>query len=155
MAISLRNSITKDNQTCVLWDKKVYDAHEYKLTNKNLLVLLNQDLIKQNLANPKIKPIKFSRGVILKHEGNTIGVLVDPSESLSKYKKEMNLSWSKYVWGTVGPILGVGGIPVAATLLLYFRFKDKKKIQHMLLFEAVEKLKAKTIEKFLNGETLD
>lgn len=150
MAISLRNSIS---ESCAVWDKKHYDENDWRLSNKNLLVLLNQKLIEENLANPKIETIHFSEGVILKHEGNTIGLQIDPEYDLSKYKMKTN--WRKYIIGTLVPIVGVGGVPGAIAVIFGLKYSDNKKKKHMLLFEAVEKLKAETIEKFLRGEQLD
>lgn len=153
IALSLRNSI-EEKESCVVWTKKNYDNNECSLTNHNLLVLLNEEMIKVHLANPSIKTINFSEGVILKHEGNTMGLMIDPDISYRDYKQKINFSWKKYVWGTVLPILLAGGIPAAVIILTYMTFNDKKKIKTKLLFDAVEKLKAETIEKFLNGEQL-
>ncbi len=150
MAISLSNSIS---ESCVVLDKKHYDAKRHAWSNKNLFLLLNQKLIEENLSNPKTETIHFSEGVILKHEGNTIGLQIDPEYDLSKY--EMKTNWGKYIIGTLVPILGVGGVPGAIVVCSFLKYRDNKKKKHMLLFEAVEKLKAETIEKFLRGEQLD
>ena len=75
IALSLRNSITEEKESCVVWTKKTYDQNESKLTNHNLLVLLNEKMIKEHLANPTLKTVNFSDGVILKHERNTMGII--------------------------------------------------------------------------------
>lgn len=155
MALSLRNSIVEAKETCVVWTEKVYTENECSLTNHNLLVLFNKKMIKDHLANPTIKRVNFSDGVILKHEGNTMGLMIDPDINYVDYKKKINISWKKYVWGTVLPILLAGGVPGAVIIATYMLFNDKKKIKTKLLFDAVEKLKAGTIEKFLSGEQLD
>lgn len=145
MAISLRNSITEDKETCVLWTNKVYNDNEYKLTNHNLLVLLNEKMIKEHLANPKVKKVNFSDGVILKHEGNSMGIMVDTSLDYLKYKDRIKSSWKKYIIR----------LPLGVPALAYKLYSDRNKIKTILLFDAIEKLKTKTIEKFLRGEQLD
>ena len=110
----------------------------------------------EHFLNPVIKPIKFTEGVILKKEGNTIGIMVDPKADISKkYKKEeMKTSWWKYVLGVVLPILTIGGIPVATVITLILRHKDEKRVKFKLLFDAVQKLDEETIEKYLRNDEL-
>lgn len=143
IALSLRNSITEEKESCVVWTKKTYDQNESKLTNHNLLVLLNEKMIKEHLANPIIKTIHFSDGVILKHERNTMGIMVDPELDYNKYAKLINNSWRDYV------VLLGGLIP-----LVDKKINERDKIKTKLLFDAAEKLKAETIERFLSGKQL-
>lgn len=142
IALSLRNSITEEKESCVVWTKKTYDQNESKLTNHNLLVLLNEKMIKEHLANPTLKTVNYSDGVILKHERNTMGIMVDPSLDYRKYMKRINSSWKDYVIR----------LPLSWPGLVYKLLSDKNKIKTILLFDAAEKLKAETIEKFLRGE---
>lgn len=153
IALSLRNSISKEKESCVVWTEDVYNRNECKLTNRNLLVILNEKMIKDHLANPAIKTVHFSDGVILKHEGNTMGIMVDPTVEciniLRKRKKiPLYVGLAKYFIWLLIPYVGVG--------IYWGKFlHDEKKAKILLLFEAVEKLKTETIEKFLRGEQLD
>ena len=153
MALSLRNSITKANETCVVWTEDVYNSNEYKLTNRNLLVLLNEKMIKVHLANPSVKTVNYSDGVILKHEGNTVGIMIDPNA----YALDILDSRKSFykVLAKFSARMLISFIPFIGFSSLWLWFKDEKVAKRLLLFEAVEKLKAETIEKFLNGEELD
>lgn len=154
MAVSLRNTISKEC-SCAIWNKKVYEQNEPKISNKNNLVILDEVLIKINLANPKLEPIQFSEGVLVKHENNTIGIYIDPNANLGSFKEKFRMSWKKYLIGILAPILIIGGIPVAIITTVMMFYNDKKKVKFKLLFDAVDKLKVKTIENFLNGKSLE
>lgn len=151
MALSLWNSLKKES-SCGIWSKKVYESNEPTLSNRNKIILLNEDLIKTNLANPSIQPINFSKGVLIKHESNTIGIYIDPNANLVSFKETFKESWLKYIVGIVIPILTIGGIPIsfAATLAMYN--KEKNQVKFRLLFDAVNKLKTNDLEKFLQNE---
>lgn len=156
MALSLRNKISESR--CVLWGQKDYNDNESKLTNRNSLLILNKEMIAEHFANPAIKPIEFSEGVILKKEGNSIGIMVDPKVDISKIDlKEIKskTSWWKYVVGIVVPILTIGGIPgsIVVTILM-FKNDKKKRAEFKLLFDAIQKLDEETIEKYLRNEPL-
>ena len=141
MALSLRNSIT--NESCVVWTEKVYNDNEFKLTNHNFLILLNEEMIKTHLANPAIKPISFSEHVILKHEGNTLGLKFDPcSYSYLSASSADNIDVEALVE------------KINATINADTVAKDKKQ-KEISLFKAIDKLKEGTLEKFLRGEELD
>lgn len=152
MALSLRNSIEKANETCVVWTEDVYNSNEYKLTNRNLLVLLNEKMIKVHLANPSVKTVNYSEGVILKHEGNTMGLTFDPSFDFlpvldQREGKSKFIAYAKCLGWYIIPYLG----PIIASWVGY---SQPKKAKTILLFEAVNKLKTETIEKFLSGKKL-
>lgn len=153
MAISLRNSLSKDS-TCAIWSKKDYEQNEARLTNRNNLILLDESMVKSNLANPNLIPHKFSTGVLIKHENNTLGLYIDPNADLVKIKDTFSESWKKYVAGIVIPILTIGGIPLAIVDFVLMLSNDRKKVKFRLLFDAVNILKSDTIEKFLKGERL-
>ena len=131
MALSLRNSIEKANETCVVWTEKVYNDNEFKLTNHNLLILLNEKMIETHLANPAIKPIPFSEHVILKHEGNTLGLKFDPCSYSHLY-----LSASSDDNDDVEALVE----KISAFLNADFVATDKKQ-KEISLFKAIEKLK--------------
>lgn len=150
MAVSLRNTIGKEC-SCAIWNKKVYEQNEPKISNKNNLIILNEDLIETNLANPNLKPIQFSEGVLIKHEKNTIGLYIDPNADLGNFKEKFKMSWKKYLMGILVPILLVGGIPVAIITTVMMFYNDRKKVKFRLLFDAVNKLKVKTLEDYFNG----
>lgn len=154
MALSLRNTLKKES-SCVIWSKNDYESNEAKLTNRNNLIILNEDLIEKNLANPSLKPINFSKGVLLKHESNTVGIYIDNNADLGSFKDAFSESWKKYLTGVVIPILTIGGIPVAIITTMIMFANDKKKVKFKLLFDAVNKLKGDTISKLLNGDQLD
>ena len=155
MAISLRNSVPKDKK-CVIWSKKEYYANEGRLTNANKILLLHEDLISENLANPYLKPVTFSDGILVKQEDNTIGIYVDPDTELISFKSQFKESWKKYVSGMVLPVILVGGIPGASLATYLFFLSDRKKVKFRLLFDAINKFaKDGEIEKFLNGENID
>lgn len=150
MAVSLRNSISKE-YTCAICDKKVYEQNEPKLSNKNNLILLDEDLINTNLANPSLKSIRFSEGVLIKHEKNTLGIYIDPDADLGSFKQRFQMSWKKYLTGIVAPILLIGGIPTAIVIAFMMFYNDRKKVKFKLMFEAVNKLKINKLEDFLYG----
>lgn len=112
---------------------------------------MNEDLIETNLANPNLKPIQFSEGVLIKHEKNTIGLYIDPNADLGNFKEKFKMSWKKYLMGILVPILLVGGIPVAIITTVMMFYNDRKKVKFRLLFDAVNKLKVKTLEDYFNG----
>lgn len=126
MAVSLRNTIGKEC-SCAIWNKKVYEQNEPKISNKNNLIILNEDLIETNLANPNLKPIQFSEGVLIKHENNTIGLYIDPNADLGDFKEKFKMSWKKYLMGILAPILLVGGIPGAIIITVMMFYNDRKK----------------------------
>lgn len=153
MAISIRNSLHEE-ASCAIWNEKQYESNEVKLTNRNHLILLSEKMIESNLSNPCLKPIKFSEGVLLKRENNTIGIYIDKEYDLGSFKKKFSESWKKYLLGIVIPILIVGGIPGAVITNLCMYFRDKKKVKFRLLFDAVNKLKANNIEKLFGDGQL-
>ena len=61
------------------------------------------------------------------------------------------MSWKKYLMGILVPILLVGGIPVAIITTVMMFYNDRKKVKFRLLFDAVNKLKVKTLEDYFNG----
>lgn len=141
-ALSLKNSITAIHETCVVWSEEIYNQNECKLTNHNLLVLLNEKMIKQHLANPAVKTIPFSKGIVLKHEGNTLGLMFDISQFSNTSPRLVSSFLGKDFYDN-----------------LYSnakRFKSIQQVLNTLLFDAVGKLlKEGTLEKFLRGEELD
>lgn len=154
IAVSLRNSIPKDKKS-VIWSKEVYYQNEARLTSANKLLLLHEDLISENLANPNIVPHTYLDGVFIKQENATIGFYVDPKTELTSFKSQFKESWKKYVSGMVLPVVLVGGIPVASLVTFLFFLSDKKKVKFRLLFDAINKfVKDGGIEKFLKGEKI-
>lgn len=146
VAVSLRNTIGKEC-SCAIWNKKVYEQNEPKISNKNNLIILNEDLIETNLANPNLKPIQFSEGVLIKHENNTIGLYIDPNADLGNFKEKFKMSWEKYLMYILAPTLLVGDI--ITTVMMFYN--ERKKVKFRLLFDAVNKLKMKTLEDYFNG----
>lgn len=152
MAVSLRNNIGKEC-SCAIWDKKVYEQNEPKISNKNNLIILDEDLIKTNLANPNLKPIQFSEGVLVKHENNTIGIYIDPNADLGNFKEKFMMSWTKYLINIfVIHVIPESGPGIIETIMMYYN--DRKKVKFKLLFDAVNKFKVKTLEDFLNGRSM-
>lgn len=154
VAISLRNSLDS-KYTCTIWDKKTYIANEMKLSSQNYLIILNEELIVQNLANPNLKPIKYINGIVMLVEGNTLGLKFDPSTS----PKKLNGNWYTYLESVVAPMLMIPKIPIAipsvivASLLAQLYLKPiKEKIKLKLFFDAIDKLKKESLELFLNGK---
>ena len=154
MALSIRNSVPKDKK-CVIWSKKEYLANEARLTSANCFLLLHEDIISRNLANPAIEPVTFSDGVLIKQENKTVGIYIDPDTEFLSFKNQFTESWKKYVTGMVLPVLLVGGIPVAGILTFLFFLSDKKRVKFRLLFDAINKfIKDGEIEKLLKGEKI-
>lgn len=152
VAISLRNSIIS-KYTCAVWDKKYYDSNEAKLTSKNYLIILNEELVIQNLANPRLKQIKYINGIVMLVEGNTLGLKYDSDSSPKKLNDILKGSWNMYLHGALAPILIFGGIPLFVALLsTYLLISDNKKIRLKLFFDAADKLKEESLELFLNGK---
>lgn len=152
MAVSLRSTIGREKGKCVIWDKKTYMDNEHKLSSWNKTVLLNEELVRTNLANPELKGTKFSEGILLKHEGNTLGLYIDPEYEFLSFKQAFSESWKKYLKCMVLPVLLVGGVPGATiATLLSFR-SDKNKVKWRLFFDAVNKLKGETIRRILSDE---
>ena len=115
MAISLRNSINS-KYTCAIWNKKYYEDNEARLTNRNYLIILNEELVYFNLANPRLRQIKYINGIILIVEGNTLGLRYDPNSAPKKLNDILKDSWKRYLTGVLAPILLVRDIPLAIIL---------------------------------------
>lgn len=148
-AVSLRNSIK--NYTCTIWNDKTYKDNEYRLTNRNYLIVLNENIVKENLANPAIKPFNYLDGIDIRIEGNTLGFEFNSKTCPSQFDN-LKKNWKKYLLSTLGPILVAGGIPGAIILSYYLFCSDKNKIKYKLFFDAINKFKDGDIENFLNGK---
>ena len=155
VAISLRNSMN-GKYTCAVWDKKTYDANEAKLSSQNYLLILSEELFEQNLANPKLKPIKYINGIIMLVEGNTLGFKYDPNTSPKTLNQILYGSWKTYLDGVIAPILIAVDVLVKIMIIalfakLYF-IPTTERIKLKLFFDAVDKSTKESLELFLNGK---
>jgi hypothetical protein len=152
MAISIRNQMNNRNYSCVIWSEKTYWSNEDRLTTKNLLILLSEDVIKANLDNPQILSQHFSTGVLMKVEGGTLGLMIDPECESGSFKTIFKEKWHKYIAGIVGPIVLVGGLPGAGLITLLMFLSDRKRVQFRLMFDAVNKFRLDMLDDFMNGK---
>lgn len=148
-AISLKNKLSKDAK-CVAWNKKDYQGQENTITNKNKLILFNEDLIKENLASPYIKQGEILPGIDYKKEGNVLGIVYNENNSPKKLGDILKENWGKYVLGVVGPVLLVGGLPGAAVISYIVTRKEKNKIKIKLYMDAVNKLSSNLLKDLYN-----
>lgn len=145
VAISLRNGINS-KYTCVVWDKKTYDANEVRLSNQNCLIIFNEELIAQNLANPNLIPKKYTNGIMMLIEGNTIGLkfelkYLDESEYLNNLN---DILLKPSIWQTWNVYENC-----KKSIDMYLHYLD---IKEKSWFSAVDKLKTESLELFLNGK---
>lgn len=150
IALSMKNSINK--HSCAIWSEKHYKDNEPKLTNYNNLILLCDKITDLNLANPKLKHKKYIDGIDLIVEGKTLGLKYNSETCNSTPKEILKKNWGKYLAGVFGPIVLIGGIPLAIIIPSYMFISEKKRIKVKLLFDAKEKFMNESLENFLNGE---
>ena len=149
-AISLKNKLSKDAR-CISWSKKDFQAAESSITNKTNIIFLNEDLIKENLANPNLTNVQIIPGIDYKKEGNVLGLLYNEDTSPIALSDILKGNWVKYVMSTLGPIIFVGGIPGAAIISFFLTRNEKNKIKIKLYMDAVEKLSSTLLKKLYNG----
>lgn len=149
-AISLSNQLSNKYE-CTIWDKKHYLANEAGLNNKNRIILLNEDLIKDNLANPSINAHQIVPGMDYKREGNMIGVVYNETTSPKKLSYILKENWGKYAAGIIGPIALIGGIPGAVIIAWLLTISQKKKIKFKLYMDAVDVLATSKLQEIING----
>lgn len=148
-AYSLRNSFGKKYE-CAAWNENTYFANEPKFTNRNNIVLFNEKIIKEQLANPSINSIEYIPGIDLLREGNVVGLKYNSDTALKKLKDILVENWWQFLISTLGPIALVGGIPGAIIAYSLLLSSKKKKIKYATFFDAVNKLKNEGIEKYFN-----
>ncbi len=151
IAVSLRNRL-RDNYTCAIWNKNNYYDNECRLSNKNFLILLNEELVTENLANPRLNPVDCVQGIKRIVEGNTLGLKYDSDSAPRKLSDILKESWKKYLITTLGPIILVGGVPGAIIITSWLLVSERKKIKIKLFFDAIEKLVDELLDDFLNGK---
>ena len=144
-AISLKNKLSKDAR-CISWSKKDFQAAESSITNKTNIIFLNEDLIKENLANPNLTNVQIIPGIDYKKEGNVLGLLYNEDTSPIVLSDILKGNWKKYVMSTLGPIM-FG----AAIISFFLTRNEKNKIKIKLYMDAVEKLSSTLLKKLYNG----
>ncbi|MDE6696764.1 MAG: hypothetical protein K2K25_07775 [Muribaculaceae bacterium] len=149
-AVSLSNQLSNKFE-CTLWDKKHYFANEAGLNNKNRIILLNEDLINENLANPSLLAYQIVPGMDYKREGNMIGVVYNETTSPKKLSDILKENWGKYAAGIIGPLALLGGLPGAAIIAWLLTISQKKKIKFKLYMDAVNVLAKSKLQDILNG----
>ncbi|MDE6042975.1 MAG: hypothetical protein K2G07_05450 [Muribaculaceae bacterium] len=149
-AVSLSNQLSNKFE-CTLWDKKHYDANEASLNNKNRIILLNEDLINENLANPSLHAHQIVPGMDYKREGNMIGIVYNETTSPQKLSDILKENWGKYAAGIIGPLALIGGVPGAAIIAWLLTISQKKKIKFKLYMDAVDVLSKSKLQDILNG----
>ena len=149
-AVSLSNQLSNKFE-CTLWDKKHYFANEAGLNNKNRIILLNEDIINENLANPSLRAHQIVPGMDYKREGNIIGVVYNETTSPKKLSDILKESWRKYTAGIFGPLALIGAVPGAAIIAWLLTISQKKKIKFKLYMDAVNVLAKSKLQDILNG----
>lgn len=129
-AMSLKN-YNPDKYKAIAWSVKQYQENEPVLTNKTHLILLSNEIIKTNLANPSIKETEYTRGVYFLHEGNTVGF------KLEKFD----------LWKDTTLISLIAPSPLDSIRRIYL-FKQALRKS---LFAAIDKFKKESLDDFLNG----
>ncbi|MDE6078943.1 MAG: hypothetical protein K2G35_02650 [Duncaniella sp.] len=146
-AVSLSNQLSNKFE-CTIWDKRHYLANEAGLNNKNRIILLNEDLINENLANPSLHSDQIVPGMDYKREGNMIGVVYNEVKSPKKLSDILKENWGKYAAAIIGSsVLGIPGAAITAWLLT----SQKKKIKFKLYMDAVDVLAKSKLQDILNG----
>lgn len=149
-AISLSNQLSKKFK-CAIWDKKHFLAQETGLTNRNNIILLNEDLIKENLANPSLRSYEIVPGMDYIREGNRIGIIFNETTSPKKLSDILKENWGKYAVGIVTPIALIGGVPGAVIIAWLMTINQKKKIKFKLYMDAVDVLAKSKLQEIING----
>lgn len=151
MAISLKNSIG-NRYSCTIWDSKQFKSQEPTLSSLNKIIILNQKLQEQNLANPHLQKKDFSKGVTLLKEGNVLAFQVFIPEGEVQFKELFKENWKDYLARILGPVVIAGGIPLATVLILSKLSSQKKQIRYRMLFDAIDKFKGEHLDLFMNGQ---
>lgn len=148
-AISLKNQLSTKFQS-VVWDKKNFLSEEPRLTNRNNIILLNEDLIKENLANPSLKRYELVPGMDYVREGKIIGLVFNEETSPKKLSDILKENWGKYTAGIVAPLALVGGVPGAAIIAWLLTLSQKRKIKFKLYMDAVDVLAKSRLQEIIN-----
>lgn len=150
VALSLSNQLSTTSK-CVVWDKKTYLSNESRFVNKNKAILLNEDLIKENLANPSLIHHEIIPGMDYVCEGNKIGLVFNEETSPKKLSDILKENWGKYAAGILGSIALIGGVPLAALITWFLTFSNKRRIKFKLYMDAVDILAKSKLQEIING----
>lgn len=152
IAQSIYNRAIGKGITSTVWDEKIYNAQKAKLTNANYLLLLNDTLIKTNLADPMLVGQNLFPGVMYKKQGHQLGIFIDKNQNPIK-AADLFASIAKEDWGKIVLTLIASGIVGVSTILapiLYFN--KKKRAKFYLYMKAIDKFDKEFLEKFVNDE---
>lgn len=150
-AISLKNQISGQYR-CVVWGKKDFLDNEPRFVNTNRLILFNEDLIKENLANPMLIKHSIVPGIDYLVEGRTMGIVFNEDTAPKKLSDILKENWGKYTAAIVGPVLLVGGVPGATLICYLLTLNKKKKIKFKSYMDAADKLAKDIIKNFMDGK---
>lgn len=149
-ANSLANQLSGKHK-CVIWDKKHFLTEEQRLTNRNNIIFLNEDLVKENFANPNLHSNEIVSGMDYIHEGKRIGIVYNETTSPKQLSDILKENWGKYATGIIGPIALIGGTPGAVIIAWLLTISQKKKIKFKLYMDAVNVLAKSKLQDILNG----
>ncbi len=152
IAQSLFNRAIEKGVTCTTWSEKEYIAQKAALTNKNYVLLLNNNLIKKNLADPTLEYKEIVKGILFKKQGHQIGIFIDKNQNPIK-AADLFASIAKEDWGKIVLTLILSGIVGVSTMLapiLYFN--KKKRAKFYLYMKAIDKFDKDLLSKYLQDE---
>ncbi len=151
VARSLHNQAVTKRIKSTTWTKDIYTKQESGLTNYNHIVFLSDVLIKENLANPKIQSKEIIPGVLYKHEGNSIGIFLDPKKDYEEVAKQVGNSLKEDWLYEVGVMIASGLIGVGIYSTARF-FSKKKKAKIYLAFRAIDKFSESLLKDFVSDK---
>ncbi|MDE7386093.1 MAG: hypothetical protein K2N28_03035 [Muribaculaceae bacterium] len=145
VAISLSNQLSK-KFNCVTWDKKQFLAVEPRISNRNKIIFLDEDLIKENFANPSLLGHEIVPGIDYKQEGNKIGLVFNETTSPKKLSDILKENWRKYIFSIIVPD------PAEIAIIVWLlATSQRNKIKFKLYMDAVDTLVKYKLQEIFNG----
>lgn len=95
VAISIRNRLSKLGIKCTVWDKKHFEDNEFRMSNFNRVLFLNDSLAKEYLFNAE-KTVEISDHVIYKREGRVASLCIEEKDlKFDEMLKSVQEKWDK------------------------------------------------------------
>ena len=84
VALSIRNRLSEKGVKCTTWDEKHFRDNEFRMSNFNRLLILNDKIAEEYLANPAVCK-EISDYVIFKQEGRVASLQI--ADKKAKYNE--------------------------------------------------------------------
>ena len=166
-AQSLFNQAAGQQVKSAIWTEEVYNDNRHRLTNYNHIVFLTQKLINENFANPNIESKEVIPGVLYKHEGNSIGLYLDPTANYVKMANIVgninNENWADWNSWNMLNLLNINysnddkfaifvkwGYISLHLLREWLTWKEEKKAKRYLTFRGVDKFSESLLKGFVS-----